>query len=144
MPVNRGVVAALCLLSAGCAKTPVYDQPSMIVAQRLSSAAPVEASAAVSNLDGKPAFARLYMVPAVHADEALAAIEANGGRLDRWALFVLANQPLDGGASQSVSLQSPPYCCVAGDLTILAIDPLSPGRFAFSGAHIAPVAAQVR
>jgi hypothetical protein len=131
--------AALCAFASGCAEPPVYKQPSMVAQTVLDTDGPVTAAAVARNLDGKPAFARLYIISAEHADEAIADIQADDGRLGRWAMIVRASQPMDGRSRETIALEASRHCCRAGDLAILAVDPLSPGRFTFSKARIGTV-----
>lgn len=123
-------------LLAACAGAPVLDQPTAIATLRLSSDGGVTASALIESRDRKPAWARLYVVPAAYADDAQRAIAADGGRLGRWAMIPVISQPMDGDRSAQVRLVPPPWAAQRGDLMVLAIDPISPGQFVASGARI--------
>jgi len=121
---------------AACTSAPMLDQPTAIATLRFEAATGAEASASIDSRDNKPAWARLYVVPAAHAGEAQRAISASGGKLGRWALFPVVSQPMDGQTRQKVRLVPPSGAVGRGDLLVLAIDPISPGRFVTSGARI--------
>lgn len=123
-------------LLTACASAPTLDQPTAIATLRLPSDGGVTASAVIESRDRKPAWARLYVVPAAYADEAQRAIAADGGRLGRWAMIPVISQPMDGERSAQVSLVPPPWAAERGDLMVLAIDPISPGRFVASDAAV--------
>lgn len=132
--IRRVALAALALV-AGCAGPSAMQEPTSI-AMTLSRGGPVEASARIESLDRKPAWARLYVVPAAYADQASAAIRSNGGQLGRWALFPIVSISMDGQAPSPIQLGAAGPNLHRGDLLILAIDPISRGRFAVSGAQI--------
>ncbi|KEZ00611.1 hypothetical protein AI27_17835 [Sphingomonas sp. BHC-A] len=123
-------------LLAACAGAPTLDQPTAIATLRLSGDGGVAASAVIESRDRKPAWARLYVVPAAYADDAQRAIAADGGRLGRWAMIPVISQSMDGDRSERVRLVPPPWAAQRGDLMVLAIDPISPGRFVASDAAI--------
>ena len=123
-------------LLGACAGLPVIDQPTKIASRRLERPAAVEARAVVDSRDRKPTWVRLYVIPAAHADEAQSAIAASAGQLGRWALFPLVSISLDGQESASIRLGLPASAVHAGDLVVLAIDPISPGRFLVSKATV--------
>lgn len=127
-------------LLGGCAGLPVIDQPTMIASLRTDGSASVYARAAIDSRDRKPAWVRLYVVPSEHADAAQAEIAADAGRLGRWALFPLVSSSIEGPEKAVVRIALPASAVHAGDLIVLAIDPISPGRFSASNLSMAPAA----
>lgn len=136
--MKKLALLSLALLAA-CAGAPTLDQPTAIATLRLSGDGGVTASAVIESRDRKPAWARLYVVPAAYADDAQRAIAADGGRLGRWAMIPVISQPMDGERSAQVSLVPPSWVARSGDLMVLAIDPISPGRFRVSDAAVSQV-----
>lgn len=120
-------------LLTGCAQLRFVDQPTAIASMRATTDAPVMASATIISRDGKPAWARLYVIPAAHADEAQRDIAAAAGRLGRWAMVPLVSLSMEGTEQAAIALSA---AARTGDLMVLAIDPVSPGRFAVTGASI--------
>lgn len=123
-------------LLGGCAGLPLIDQPTMISSLRVDRSAPVDASAVVDRRDRKPAWVRLYVIPAEHADAARDSMAANAGRLGRWALFPLVSISIEGREKTAIHLGLRASAVRAGDLAVLAIDPVSPGRFAVTKAAV--------
>lgn len=123
-------------LLGGCAGLPAIDQPTMISSLRVDRSAPVDASAVVDSRDRKPAWVRLYIIPAEHADAAQNDMAAHAGQLGRWALFPLVSISIEGRDKTAVRLGLPASAVRAGDLVVLAIDPISPGRFGVTKAAV--------
>ena len=120
---------------AACAGGPVVDEPTAVAMSIAVGPGDMEARASIDSLDHKPAWARLYLVPATHAAEARAAISASD-QLGRWALIPVVSLPMEGRSVEHVRLMAPSSAVRPGDLLVLAIDPISPGRFAVSDAAV--------
>lgn len=123
-------------LLAACAGQPVLKEPTAVATMRVAGGVGVEARAIIESRDHKPAWARLYVVPAALAAEAERAITAGSGQLGRWAMIPVVSQPMEGREAQPIQLVSPSGAVRTGDLVVLAIDPISPSRFATSNARI--------
>lgn len=134
--MKKLALLSLALLAA-CAGGPALDQPTAVAMSTADGLGDIEARASIDSLDHKPAWARLYLVPAAHAEEARGAISADD-QLGRWALIPVASVPMEGQSVEHVRLTAPSYAARPGDLLVLAIDPISPGRFAVSDAAVAP------
>jgi hypothetical protein len=134
--MKKLALLSLALLAA-CAGGPVSDQPTAVAMSVADGLGDIEARAAIDSLDHKPAWARLYLVPAARAEEARAAIAAND-QLGRWALIPVASASMEGRSIAHVRLTAPSYAVRPGDLLVLAIDPISPGRFDVTNASVLP------
>ena len=126
-------------LLAACAGQPMLQEPTAIATMRVAGNGGVKARAVIQSRDHKPAWARLYVVPAAYSAEAERAITAGVGKLGRWAMIPVVSQSMDGREAQPVQLLAPSGAVRSGDLVVLAIDPISPSRFIASGARIEPV-----
>jgi len=130
-------MALFCLsLLAGCTVDPVIKEPTAIKSLRLTAAGSVEAQAVIDSRDRKPAWVRLYIVPAEYADEAQRSITMDGGKLGRWAMIPLVSISTQGQEPEPIRLAVSASTVHQGALMVLAIDPISPGRFAVSGVQI--------
>lgn len=125
-------------LLAACAGQPMLKEPTAVTSARIGVAGAVEARAVIESRDRKPAWARLYVVPAAQAEEAERAIAADRGRLGRWAMIPVVSQPMEGIRAERVRMVPPTWAVHSGDLLVLAIDPVSPSRFIVSDAQIVP------
>lgn len=126
-------------LLAACAGQPMLEEPTAVATMRVAGSGSVEARALIESRDHKPAWVRLYVVPAAYSAEAERAITAGAGKLGRWAMFPVVSHPMEGREAQPVQLVAPSGAVRSGDLVVLAIDPISPSRFITSGARIEPV-----
>lgn len=132
--MKKLALLSLALLAA-CVGGPVLDQPTAVAMSVADGLADIDARASIDSLDQKPAWARLYLIPAARAEEARAAISASD-RLGGWALIPVASVAMEGRSIEHVRLTAPSYAVRPGDLLVLAIDPISPGRFEVSNAAV--------
>jgi len=130
-------MALFCLsMLAGCTVDPVIKEPTAIKSLRLTAAGSVEAQAVIDSRDRKPAWVHLYIVPAEYADEAQRSITLGGGKLGRWAMIPLVSISTQGQEPEPIRLAVSASAVHPGALIVLAIDPISPGRFVVSDAAV--------